>query len=237
MRILRQVMIALALTLPAMSAARAQGTSDPTLYIHVYFEAVPSAARQVAALLKDVADASRKEAGVLRFDVLQRTASASQFAIAATWKDQQAVDAHLAAAYTKQFREKAEPLLIAPLDDRLCIPFTAGANPGLTGAPAPSAGALYVMTHVDIAGPNPQNMNAFMPVLKAFGEASRSAPGALRYDVLQQKNRNNHFQVYEIWRDEKSADDHDLTAQAKDYRAKFHPVSGALYDRRWYKAL
>jgi autoinducer 2-degrading protein len=220
-------MLALAFALPA-TAARAQGD----VHLHIYVEAAPSAARQVAALLKEVAEASRKEPGVVRFEVMQRVTPASHFAIVGTWKDQAALDAHLAAGSSKQFRDKVQPHLIAPLDDRLSIPFAAGASAG-----ASPAGAIHVLTHVDIGGPNPQNMNAFTPVLKAFGDASRSAPGAARYDVLQQKSRTNHFQVYEVWRDEKAADDYDLTPQAKDYRAKFHPVSGALYDRRWYKAL
>src|SRR5262249_28498227 len=167
MRILRPLMLVLAFALPAMPAAHAQGAGDPTIYVHAYLEAVPSAAGQVTALLKEMADATRKEAGVLRFDVLQRVGHASQFAVAGTWKDQQAVDAHVTSAYAKQAREKFGPLLIAPLDDRLCIAFTAGPNPALGAAPALPAGAIYVMTHVDIAGPNPQNMNAFTPVMKA----------------------------------------------------------------------
>jgi len=225
------LMLALALALPAMAGARAQ----EAVHLHIYLEAVPSAAGQVAGLLKDAADAGRKATGVLRFDVLERLAPASHFAIVSTWKDQAALDAHLTAATTKQFRDKVAPLLIAPLDDRPSIPFAAA--PDAAGPTAPPAGAVYVLTHVDIGGPNPQNMDAFVPTLKAFGNASRNAPGALRYDVLQQKSRNNHFQVYEIWRDAKAAEDHDLTQQATDYRAKFQAVAGALYDRRWYKAM
>jgi quinol monooxygenase YgiN len=226
--------LALSVLLCAPIPARAQNANDPTVHVHVYVEAAPSAINQVAGALKTLADASRKEAGVLRFDVLQRTAPASQFAIVATWKDQAALDAHMAAAHAKQFHEAVQPHVIAPLDERMSIPFAVGPLP--SAAPLP-AGAVHVLTHVDIGGPNPQNMNAFTPVLKAFGEASRKASGVVRYDVLQQKSRNNHFQVYEIWQNEKAAEDHDLTPQAKDYRAKFYPVAGALYDRRWYKAM
>lgn len=237
MRLLSFITLALALTLPAMSGASAQGTAlaaaDATAYLHVYIEAAPSAASKVAALLKDMAAAARKESGVLRFDVLRRVAPSNQFAIVGTWKDEASLDAHQAGAATKKFREKVEPLLLAPLDDRVCIAFASDAD---AGAPA-AAGAVYVLTHVDIGGPNPQNMNAFVPVLKAFGESSRKAPGALRYDVLQQKSRNNHFQVLEIWRNAKAAEDFQIAAPTKDYRAKFSPVAGALYDRRVYKAL
>ena len=93
------------------------------------------------------------------------------------------------------------------------------------------------MTHVDIAGPNPQNLNAFLPVLKAFGEGSRAADGNARYDVLQQASRLNHFQVVEVWKNQKADDAHEISANNKAYRAKVGAMQGALYDQRWYRPL
>ena len=226
--------LAAALLLPAATpSALAQGAGDPTVYMVSYIEVVPSATRQMTGLLKELAGPSRKDAGMLRFDVLQRTSPTSEFAIYSVWKDQQALTAHTAAAHEKQFRDKVQASLIAPIDDRLCVPLNAGAE----GPPSATAGAAFVMTHVDIGGPNPQNMDAFLPVLKAFGDTSRKTAGNLRYDVVQQKSRTNHFQVFEVWKNAKAADDYSASAQSKDYRAKFAPVAGALYDRRVYKAL
>jgi quinol monooxygenase YgiN len=76
-----------------------------------------------------------------------------------------------------------------------------------------------------------------VPVLKAFGEAARKATGNSRYDVLQQKSRTNHFQVVEVWKDQKSDDAHEISASNKAYRAKVGAMQGALYDQRWYSAL
>lgn len=232
MRPFAHLMLAMALTsLAAIPAAHAQDANDPTVYMISYVEVMPSATKQVTGLLKALLDASRKEPSVLRFEVLQRTAPSSQFGVIEAWKDQAALDAHTAAAHTKQFRDKLQPLLLTPVDERLCNAISVGAMQ------AGDARGLYVMTHVDIAGPNPANRDAFIPVLKAFGEASRKAAGNLRYDVMQQKSRTNHFQIVEVWKDQKSDDAHEVSAPNKAYRAKLSPVGGALYDQRWYKAL
>jgi quinol monooxygenase YgiN len=63
------------------------------------------------------------------------------------------------------------------------------------------------------------------------------AGGNLRYDVLQQTSRTNHFQVVELWQDQKSNDAHEASAPNKTYRAKVGAMQGALYDQRWYSAL
>jgi len=49
--------------------------------------------------------------------------------------------------------------------------------------------------------------------------------------------RTNHFEVVEVWRDQKSDNAHELAAHTKEFRVKLAPVIGALYDQRWYKAL
>ena len=72
-----------------------------------------------ADLLTRLAEASRKEEGNLRFDVLQHTMRANHFTIIETWQTQKAVDAHAAAAHTKQYRDGLAPIAGSPLDERL----------------------------------------------------------------------------------------------------------------------
>jgi len=208
-------------------AARAQTAADPTVYVVRYIEVMPAAKQQGADLLKQLADASHKEAGVLRFEVLQRTAPASQFATFEIWKDQASLDAHGAAAH-KQFLGAVQPLLIAPVDDRLCI--------GIDVAPPPSSAgrALYAITHVDVA---PPNRDAGTALIRSVAGPSRKESGNLAFDFLQQSARTNHFEVVEIWADQKAVDAHEINAATKDYRAKVQPLLGAHYDRRWYEQL
>ena len=230
MRVVAQMLFAIALTaLAGTPAARAQ--VDPSVHVVTYIEAAPASAKQNAAALKQLADASRKEAGVLRFEVLQRSGLPGHFAIVESWRDKAAFDAHTGAPHNRQFLDKVRPSLTSPLDERLCNSITIAP---MAAAPART---VYAMTHVDIAGPNPQNRDAMIPVLKAFAEASRNVAGNLRYDVMQQTSRTNHFQVVEVWKDQKSEDAYEGTASNKVYRAKVGSMMGALYDQRWYSGL
>ncbi len=70
-------------------------------------------------LLKRLAETSRKDEGCLRFDVLQHTARANHFTIVEAWQSQKALDAHAAAAHTRQSRDGLGPITGSPVDGRL----------------------------------------------------------------------------------------------------------------------
>ncbi len=212
---------------PLVAAQPARAQNDPTIHMVTYIDVAPAAKDQAAALLRPLAEASRKDAGNLLFQILRRTAPAHQFVIVATWKDQQALDAHDGAAHSKQFRSQVDPLLIAPIDDRLCIPtFVAAQKSG--------DGSVYVVTHVDVPG---NVRDKILLALEALSEQSRKEGGNLRFDVSYQKNRTNHFTVMEIWKDQAANDTHELAAHTRAFRGALTPITGALYDQRWYKAM
>jgi quinol monooxygenase YgiN len=71
-----------------------------------------------ADLLKRLAEASRKEEGNLRFDVMQHTMRANHFTVIEKWQNAKAVDAHAAAAHTKEYRNSLAPIAGSPLDER-----------------------------------------------------------------------------------------------------------------------
>jgi quinol monooxygenase YgiN len=70
-------------------------------------------------LLKRLAEASRKDAGNLRFDVLQHATRANHFTIVETWQNQKALDAHAAAEHTRQYRDALHSISGGPLDERV----------------------------------------------------------------------------------------------------------------------
>ena len=74
---------------------------------------------QTPVLLKNLAEASRKDDGNIRFDVLQHTMRANHFTVIETWRDQKAFDAHVAAAHTRQYRDELQPSTGSPLDERV----------------------------------------------------------------------------------------------------------------------
>jgi quinol monooxygenase YgiN len=120
-----------------------------------------------------------------------------------------------------------QPHLMAPFDDRLSIVTTV--------SPIAATGAgLYVVTHVDVA---PPNRDKIIVALKALADPTRKDKGNVRYDVLQMKARTNHFTVVEAWTDQAADDAHEIAAHTKEFRATLGPLTGALYDQRWYKPL
>jgi len=230
-----------ALVLPALlclytasSVAQTPAAAPPAvpadvspLYVVTYVEARPVARDEAASLLKTYRDASRGTAGNLRSVVVRSVARPGQFVVAAAWKDKAAWDAHMAASATKEFREKLNALRNAPADDRFHNSLSVGP---MELAP----GAVYGVTHVDVIPP--QKDNAIV-ALKALGEASRSAAGNVRFEIVQQTNRPNHFTVFEVWRSRDAFDANGMSAHQREFRDKLAGMAGALYDERLYEIL
>jgi quinol monooxygenase YgiN len=74
---------------------------------------------KVAPLLVTLAEASRREEGNVRFDVLLHTMRANHFEVIEAWRNRKALDAHSAAAHTKKYRDDLQQFLGSPLDERL----------------------------------------------------------------------------------------------------------------------
>ena len=87
------------------------------VYIITHVDVTPNP--RVATMLKQLAEASRKDDGNLRFDVLQHTMRANHFTVVEMWRDERALNAHVAAPHTKQYRDELQPFTGSPLDERV----------------------------------------------------------------------------------------------------------------------
>jgi quinol monooxygenase YgiN len=228
MKLLFRCLLGVALLAPHfMQSARADDAN--TAYIVAYFEVVPPASGKALGLLRTLAKASRKDEGNLRFEVMQRRGQRNHFAVLEAWKDKDAQAAHAAAAHTQQFREKLQPLLRSPYDERPHAGMSVDSRPA---TPEAKGAEIYVVTHVDIV---PTEKEKGIGFVKDLTEASRSDEGSVRFDLLQQISRPNHLTVVEIWRNQKAVDTHGMAAHTKQFREKLTPLSGSLYDERLYK--
>lgn len=100
-----------------LSAARSDGSGLGTFVItHVD---IGGQGTNAADLLRKLAEASRKEEGNIRFDVLQHAMRANHFTVIEEWRSAKATDAHAAAAHTKEYRNSLAPIAGSPLDERL----------------------------------------------------------------------------------------------------------------------
>src|SRR4051812_1634476 len=103
--------------------AHAQAPAPPPVpdgprYLVTYLEVMPTAISGGMALVRQFRDATRKEAGTLRAEALQRIGPQYQFVLLEAWKDQAAAEAHAKAAATAQFRDKIKAMRNAPVDER-----------------------------------------------------------------------------------------------------------------------
>jgi quinol monooxygenase YgiN len=229
MRLLHLIFFAAALCLATARPVDAEETMPGPVYIVTYFDVAPTAAQQSAGIVRDFADASRKEDGNAGFEAFEEIGRPSRFATLEVWRDKKAADAHNASTIAAGFRNKLEPMMIGGF----------GARPhGALSVAAPKgqlpADALYVLTHVDVF---PTYKDQAIELVKAQAEAARKDDGNLRYDVVQWDGHPNHFTLAEVWRDRKAFDASVTATHDKEFRAKLTPLEGALYDERLYQSV
>lgn len=87
-------------------------------YVVTHVDVIPDHTKQAEELLKRYAAESRKQRGVVRFEVQQELALPNHFTIVEVWQNRQAFEAHQGAGYSRRFREDLQPLRGAPLDQR-----------------------------------------------------------------------------------------------------------------------
>jgi quinol monooxygenase YgiN len=195
------------------------------LYVVTYVELKPTAGKEGTAVLKSWRDAQRKAEGNLRAEIVHRTTRPGQFVVIAAWQNKAAFDGHAAAG--QAFRDKLQDLRNAPADDRFH-------NALSVGKLEAARGALVVVTHVDVIPPRREDA---VVALKALGEANRAANGNVRYEIVQQTNRPNHFTVVETWRSRQAYDANSMSAHQREFRDKLAQMTGALYDERLYESV
>jgi quinol monooxygenase YgiN len=230
-RLVNLIVAVIALGAIGMSAARAQ---EAFAYVVTYIEAMPSEEKPAAALIEAYAASGRAAGGNLRFQALQRIDRPNQFAFVSAWKDQQAAEAFAGSDATKQFRDKLQPLLSAPVDERPHGGLDVPSSEAVGSVPRQDKGAVYIVTHVDLIPPKKDDGIA---ALKEVIAPSRAEPGNLRYELLQQASRANHLTLVEIWRDRKALEAHEMAAHTRKLREQLLPMGGALYDQRLYSAM
>src|SRR3989442_14524165 len=111
-------------------------------YAVSYVQVMPSSKAAAVAALKQYREASRKDEGYVNIELFEQIGPQGHLAILETWNDQKALDAHAAAAHTKQLLSKLEPIRLTEYDQR--------PDKTLAGGPAPAASndrAISVLTH------------------------------------------------------------------------------------------
>jgi quinol monooxygenase YgiN len=206
----------------------AQAPADTTFFAVTYVEVMPASKATAVAAFRQYRDISRKEEGFVRMELFEQDGRQGHLTLIETWGNQRAFEAHTAAAHTKEWRSKLDPIRLSDYDQR---PYKT-----LSVGPAGSAStnrATFVIAHVDIGG---QGTKA-PELLRQLAEASRKETGNQRFDVLQHAMRGNHFTVIEAWQNDKSLETHAAATHTRQYRDAVGPIAGSPLDQRIYKVL
>jgi len=98
----------------------AQSGSGRTVYVVSHVDIGGGGGQADApGMLRRLAEASRQESGALRFDVLQHAMRGNHFTVVEVWRDQSALDAHVAASHTRTYRDTLQPISGSPVDERV----------------------------------------------------------------------------------------------------------------------
>jgi quinol monooxygenase YgiN len=102
----------------AVAPAPAEAGKD-TVYAITHVDVTPPNKDECIAMLKKLADDTRKEPGSLQFEAWQQNNRGNHFTVTEIWKSRAAIDGHVVTASTKEFREKLGPMSGALYDERL----------------------------------------------------------------------------------------------------------------------
>ena len=91
---------------------------------------------------------------------------------------------------------------------------------------------FYVVTHVDIATPDRTRVET---ALRKLALAVRQSNGNLGFEILQQTDRPNHFNLISAWLGESSFHAFAASAAARQFRHTVGPLLGSPYDERLFR--
>ncbi len=209
-----------------------QARADPARFL-TFIEVRSDASQRAQAILREYARTLRRGAMPPQVLVLQEIDRSGRFVVLESSERGEAL-AELERR-SRPLRQLLDALLIAPPDRRAYRDSSSGC--GGTAARSDSAGTprpLYVVAHLDIAGPmRPGPADA----LARLAEAACSGAGHGRLEVWQQVNRGNHFNVIGAWTSARDFDAFAASAAARTFRDTVGPWLGSPYDERLYRAL
>jgi quinol monooxygenase YgiN len=217
------------LALPAAQAPPAPPAPLPARFSVVYVDIMPSGRNAMAAAFRAYRAASSRETGYERVELFEQIGRPGHYIVVEAWREPADLDAHRNAPHVKTYRDAVDPIRVSGYDER---PYAAlSVAPPAGGARGEAA--VHVIAHVDIGG----QQAGVPPMLTQLAEDSRKERGALRYDVLQNATRRNHFTVLETWASDNDRIAHEAAAHTRKYRDVIQPITGSPLDERVFKAV
>jgi len=91
------------------------------LYVVTHVDLMGPFMEEGGKLLSAHAAESRRDPGSVRYEVFIEPARKNHLTIVSVWESREAFEKHSALEHTRKFREKLQPMLGGPLDERLHV--------------------------------------------------------------------------------------------------------------------
>ena len=117
-RVLWAVVVTVLTAFPFAGRVRAQGASGK-LYVVTHVDLTPNFAVKGTKELQQYIAESRKDPGLVRMELLQDSARTNHYTVVSVWENSKAFEAHEETEHSKRLRDKIQPMLGSPFDERL----------------------------------------------------------------------------------------------------------------------
>ncbi len=205
------------------------------LHSLTFIEVRSDSIERASALLREYAQALRQGSTPVDVQLLQQIERPEHFALLESADRPEPITGRERSA--QPTLQSASSLFTAPLDRRTHHGFGPSCRhpAGAASSESPDGGhPIYAITHLDIAGPVRPAVQAALERLAT--EACRTA-GNERFEIWQQIERGNHFNLIALWRSRADLEAFAASVAARDFRGTVGPRLGALYDERLYRVV
>ena len=159
---------------------------------------------------------TRNESGGLLYDLYQNTQDETYFILHEVWKEQNAINEHMATAHFKTFMEKSVEVLAQP-DEGIESLFEVTIATPLDLSSPPDTPQVTVATRMKA---QPASVESTMQVTTAFVMATHSELGNISYDLFQHVEEPSYFILFEKWRGFGAIQEHMGTAHFATFMEK-----------------
>ena len=115
--------------------------------------------------------------------------------------------------------------LLAAMVLSMCATLAQAQNP----PSAPPPGPAYLVSYIEVL---PGSSGKAMAALRSLRGAMGKTDGVARFEILQRRERPNHFAVMEIWKDYAAMEAALASGARKKFRDGLQPLLAAGYDER-----
>ena len=182
-------------------------------------------------LLRQLKEFSSQEIGNLRYEVVQRIGQADQFVIVEAWHDALKMRTHQQSKTFVEIKDHLKDFLRSSFDER---PHLALHVTKLDRSFSANKDEIFAITHVDIV---PTFKDQGITLVKDISASSEKDPGNIRFEALTQISRPNHMTIVEVWANQDAINHHASQKRKINFRVDLCPISGSLYDERFYKQI